>query len=75
MDDTAGSRTGSKESHSRDSELTPEAVTRDTAQVEESPQQTTPDGDRPRRRIFALSVDDSTSRFSLVIVFVISGTK
>ena len=40
-----------KESPSRDSELTPEAVTPDTAQVEESPQQTTPDGDRPRRRI------------------------
>ena len=51
MDDTAASRTGSKESHPRDSELTPEAVTPDTAQVEESPQQTTPDGDRPRRRI------------------------
>ena len=51
MDDTAASRTGSKESYPRDSELTPEAVTPDTAQVEESPQQTTPDGDRPRRRI------------------------
>lgn len=51
MDNTAGSRTGSKESRLRDSELTPEAVNRDTPQVEESPQQTAPDGDRPRRRI------------------------
>ena len=51
MDNTAGSRTGSKESRLRDSELTPEAVNRDTPQVEESPQQKAPDGDRPRRRI------------------------
>ena len=53
MDDTAGSKTESAESYPRDSDSPSEAVDGGTSPVQEheSPQQPTPDGDRPKRRI------------------------
>ena len=53
MDDTAGSRTESAESQPRDSDSASKAVDRDTIPIQEneSSQQSTPDSDRPKRRI------------------------
>ena len=53
MDDTAGSKTESAESYPRDGDSPSEAVDGSTPPVQEheSPQQSTPDGDRPKRRI------------------------
>ena len=53
MDDTAGSRTESAESHPRDSDSPSKAVDREAIPIQEDDnlQQSTPDGDRPKRRI------------------------
>ncbi len=53
MDDTAGSRTESADSYPRESDSASKPVDENTSPVQEhdSSQQSTPDGDRPKRRI------------------------